>query len=456
MRTAGARVCGGSRGQAEGEGRHGAKGHPPSTSRARQGTDEASRRAQDQDEGARRSDSDARGSRSTARGRGARRRGCAGRAGVQRHPQGSELHPQADQDLRTACDQPRENRVGPLRGPARPRTRPDPGHRSGRRAPLGSAHRRRLLQQPAPGQGVLRHRREGLPDAGAPAEEVGRVRRPGRTRASPERTDQLPADLRLRDRQPAARDQQPDRRPDGDQPGGGRGGRRWRRGRPDHRDALHPERRPRRRPLRALQLMVHPVRPVLRPRPGPDRQGRARHRDHAPQARRSPVRGGEQHELHGAHPGDDRRQRQAHQLHVLLRRPEPDLRLAPLAPGVPARVRQRRGRQAAVDRWPDHRARWRDGQLGRGAVAGAHRAGDRTGRHGRLQRPAPEHRPLRQVHPWVERLPADRHDRWRRRGQSECSDPHGGRREVGGRIPRRHLALRRPRPDRPRPQPRDA
>ena len=37
---------------------------------------------------------------------------------------------------------------------------------------------------------------------------------------------------------------------------------------------LHPEHGARRRPVRALQLVVHPLRPVLRPRPRPDQQGR--------------------------------------------------------------------------------------------------------------------------------------------------------------------------------------
>ena len=40
------------------------------------------------------------------------------------------------------------------------------------------------------------------------------------------------------------------------------------------RDPVHPERDHRRRPLAALQLAVHAVRPVLRPRRRPDRQGR--------------------------------------------------------------------------------------------------------------------------------------------------------------------------------------
>ena len=39
-------------------------------------------------------------------------------------------------------------------------------------------------------------------------------------------------------------------------------------------DAVHSQRDNRRRPLAAVQLAVHAVRPVLRPRHGPDRQGR--------------------------------------------------------------------------------------------------------------------------------------------------------------------------------------
>ena len=50
-------------------------------------------------------------------------------------------------------------------------------------------------------------------------------------------------------------------------------------------DAVHPERDDRRRPVAAVQLAVHVLRPVLRPRRRPDRQGR-RHRLRAAQGRR--------------------------------------------------------------------------------------------------------------------------------------------------------------------------
>ena len=168
---------------------------------------------------------------------------------------------------------------------------------------LRAAHGRRLLQQPLPGPREVRARptsrsrgyvqpkfRDAEPiTAGLP------VGPPGPT--------QLHAEEGQRRRLPAARDQQPDRRPDLHQPGCHRGGpvpgahpgqqgrgarapptptRPWTRrcwaSRPDcvpvAQDPVHPERDHGRRALPAVQLAVHVLRPVLRPRCRPDRQER--------------------------------------------------------------------------------------------------------------------------------------------------------------------------------------
>ena len=102
---------------------------------------------------------------------------------------------------------------------------------------------------------------------------------------------------------------------------------------------LHPERGARRRPVGAVQLLVHAVRPVLRPRPRPGQQGRQRHGLHAAEAGRPAVRAGLADELHGPHPGDPRRRPRGEQPDLAVGRPEPDLHLPPVAPGLPARVR---------------------------------------------------------------------------------------------------------------------
>ena len=181
------------------------------------------------------------------------------------------------------------NPCGTMRGNGR---RPDPGRRGGRHAPLGAAPDRRHLQQPRRRQGHGRLRRPGLPAPGAQDLDRGRGRRPRRpgpgTRSG---RHQLHADHGHGLRQPAPRHQQPHRRPDGGQP---RRRRRRRREPGGHavRRVLHPERRARRRPVGAVQLLVHAVRPVLRPRPRPGEQGRQRHGLHAAAAGRPAVRGG--------------------------------------------------------------------------------------------------------------------------------------------------------------------
>ena len=66
---------------------------------------------------------------------------------------------------------------------------------------------------------------------------------------------------------------------------------------------LHPQRHARRRPVGAVQLLVHAVRPVLRPRPRPGEQGRQRHGLHPAAAGRSALRRRQPDQLHGADPG---------------------------------------------------------------------------------------------------------------------------------------------------------
>ena len=69
--------------------------------------------------------------------------------------------------------------------------------------------------------------------------------------------------------------------------------------------------------------------------------------------------------------GHHQRRRFAHQPDDSLRRPEPDLHLAPLAPGVPARVRTQRRWRSGGHRQADRRCRRWLGQLGRRQGAGA-------------------------------------------------------------------------------------
>ena len=96
-----------------------------------------------------------------------------------------------------------------------------------------------------------------------------------------------------------------------------------------------------------------------------------------------------------------------HEPHHALRRPEPDLHLASLAPGLPARVRddrQRAGRHRQGARW----RQWRTAHLGPDQGAGR---GD--ARHPPRGRPCREpaaarDRSLWQLHPWPRRFPAGR------------------------------------------------
>ena len=87
------------------------------------------------------------------------------------------------------------------------------------------------------------------------------------------------------------------------------------------------------------------------------------------------------------------RRHQAGQHHDLVRRPEPDLYLASLAPGVPARVHARR-RQAGSDRQAARRREWRPADLGRGQGQAAEHARHRPDRLSRRQ-PAAARAPIR-------------------------------------------------------------
>ncbi len=346
-------------------------------------------------------------------GRGAVRRGHRRRGGDGRRRDaqrgGPRVHPRADPALGGA----RERRRA-----ARHRPEPDPEP-----APaVWAADGQRAVQQPDPGPGGLRGGRSDLPAprrAAVPARRAGRHRRPGR-RAAVE--SGLCRDERLRLRLAAAHDLQPDRRPGHEQPVGRRGrGRGAGGGAGQPRD---PERRARRRPVGAVQLVVHPVRAVLRSRPRPDHEGRRDGR-RAAQGRRSahrrPGRRGRhgrrpgepaaaEPALHGAHPGEEPAGRgpRAHEHDDAVRRPEPDLHVASLAPGLPARVRA--ARRAALRHRAAARRRRRRGprQLGRGPGPGPRHPQDRARRLRRARRPAAPDRPVRALHPRPGRLPAAR------------------------------------------------
>ena len=117
---------------------------------------------------------------------------------------------------------------------------------------------------------------------------------------------------------------------------------------------------------------------------------------------------GQPHQLHGADPrhglGGHRRhhghgrRRPAGQHHDRLRRPEPDLHLAFVAPGVPAPVRAERGRRSGRHRQADRGRQWRHGDLGRGQGPGRVDARHPADRQRRRQRAAAADRSVRQLH----------------------------------------------------------
>ena len=227
--------------------------------------------------------------------------------------------------------------------------------------------------------------------------------------------------------------------------------------------------RPPTKACRPLQLVVHVLRPVLRPRPRPGQQGRQRDHLHSAAARRSAVRRRRQHQLHGA---DARHEppvtgadgvlgtsttmtTSERRRTPPLRRPEPDLHLARLAPGVPARVRARRRAAAGGHRPAARRRRWRPANLGRGQGAGPEPARHRARRRRRARRAAAGHRPYGKFIP--DPRPASRRS-WSSAGPPPVAGlRHAGRthRREPGRahrpcLPERHRAQRQPgeQPDR--------
>ncbi len=103
-----------------------------------------------------------------------------------------------------------------------------------------------------------------------------------------------------------------------------------------------------------------------------------------------------------------RRRPRGEQPDLTVGRPEPDLHLAPVAPGLPARVRARTpaGDPQTTGR-PHHRARRRHGHLGRRQGAGRDDARHRADRRGRPEHPAAGHRPLRPLRARAQRPAAD-------------------------------------------------
>ena len=201
-----------------------------------------------------------------------------------------------------------------------------------------------------------------------------------------------------------------------DQTAGNPAARRGRRARAPSRDAVghpvHPERGARRRPVRSLQLVVHALRPVLRPRPRPGQQGR-RGTVFMPLSPGDPLYDAATPQTNfmvvtratgspGSTTQPDR--------HV--RRPEPDLHLAPVAPGVPPRVRRGRRRQAGQrrhDAGGHHRRRHarRHGHVGHRQGPGARPArASQLDDRGRPQPAAAGDRPVRQVPARRQRVPA--------------------------------------------------
>ena len=140
------------------------------------------------------------------------------------------------------------------------------------------------------------------------------------------------------------------------------------------RRVLHPQRGPRRRPVGAVQLVVHAVRPVLRPRPRPGQQGRQRHAASSSSRCSRTTRctsTGSPTNFMVLTRATARRRPRGHQPDVAVRRPEPDLHLAPVAPGLPARrTTLDAAGEPASDRPPDHRPGRRHGHVGRRQGAG--------------------------------------------------------------------------------------
>ena len=305
-----------------------------------------------------------------------------------------------------------------------------PGHADARAAPecrgaVGIAHGYGRQQQPGTRAITVRRGRHRIPaadDAGVGHRQSGH--HPIAIPARHVRHRLFPT-WHHRRCHPAHRIE-PDRRPDGEQSGRGRGGiderqpgtfpdprqprhepraRRPIRPQPGHwhqrRHAglLHTEHDAGLRPDRAVQLVDDVLRPVLRSRPRPAAEEQDRNRLHSAAAGRSALQYHTE-PFHGAlarggRDGCDGRGRTGKRTehHLAFRRPEPDLYLASFASGVPARVRHgrrqaRRHRQAADRsrdrRRPHHRRlaprrrQGRHGDLGRSQGAGARHARHRA------------------------------------------------------------------------------
>ena len=134
-----------------------------------------------------------------------------------------------------------------------------------------------------------------------------------------------------------------------------------------------PNQRARRRPVGAVQLLDDLLRPVLRPRPRPGRQGRQRHHLHSAAARRSALRRGRPHQLHGAdarhQPAGGRHPRHRRRRHEHTNTTSPFVDQNQTYSSHPSHqvflraVRAERRRPAGRDRQADHRT-WRRRQGG--------------------------------------------------------------------------------------------
>ena len=370
------------------------------------------------------------------------------------HVTGGNDH--GDDRTRTAVRLFRDHRrpdvhLGPVRHcPAdhEPRRHRQRGSLAGEGEParaLRPAHGGRQLEQPAARPGVVR--------GGRPDHAEADRHRPGAGRHDRRSLD--------------PHDQQPDLRPDRHQQGGRergaaaldgrhvpaahRGGHGTAR---RERHLLHPQRVARHRSVAPVQRRDDPVRAVLRPRPRPDHQGRQQHRVRAADAGRPALRQPglgppglspteQLHDPDARHgrsgtrraTGDGGRRPRQHD--DLLRRPEPDLHLPRVAPGLPARLLARR--QHDLLHRPAAGRRIRCGELGRGQGTGRGDAGYRADGQGRAQRAAAGDGRLRPVHPRPERV--------RPAGDGSRRDAHGllaEGRHGGGHLHRR-LAQDKPR-----------
>ena len=274
-------------------------------------------------------------------GRSGVRADRAGRSGVQPERLRPALHPQADQD-RGAARRTRCTAADPCgdacaaRAPTRSRRA-----RSATRCPWGLRLVDGTCNNLVAGKVTLGAADQDFPrlvPKSLTAAEDGDPDGPGPRRTAPH---QLRADLRHRLRQPAPRHQQPDRRPD-----------RATTRRPSTAAGRASPRR--RRPARSSSRTSRPTSACRRPTTPGSRCSASSSTTASTWSNKGgsgtvfmPLQPddplyvpGSTDELHGAHPGDARpATTEAEQPDLAVRRPEPDLHLAPVAPGLPARVR---------------------------------------------------------------------------------------------------------------------